>query len=270
MQERAQTRLTNVTIKRQHALRLLQLLILALLPALLPAGPARADADALWNKVVQVCVTSDPARDAANPCDVVDKQAGYVVVKDLCGPTQFLLLPTNRLSGIESDALAGAPNYFAMAWENRAWVEKRAGRALKPEELALALNSIDRRSQNQFHIHLDLARPDLAAALRAYQHDPAGSWSLFHYQGHDYHLSRLTDLATQDPIKLVQARVAAAQGVMRHQAIGLIGATFDDGSTGFYLLNSEFDGTPDGSGWAEELEIDHPRNDCSYHRGKLP
>src|SRR5262249_46616498 len=131
-------------------------------------------------------------------------------------------------------------------------------------------NSIDRRSQNQFHIHLDLARPDLAAALRSYQHDPVGSWSRFRYQGHDYHLSRITDLATQDPIKLVQARVTAAQGVIRHQTIGLIGASFDDGSTGFYLLNSEYDGTPDGSGWAEELEIDHPRTDCSYHRNKAP
>lgn len=259
-----------VTVVKGQTLHLLLPLILALLPALLPSAPARADADALWNKVVQVCVQSDPASDAANPCDVVDKQAGYVVVKDLCGPTQFLLLPIGRLSGIESEALASAPNYFAMAWQNRSWVEKHAGRSLKPEELALALNSIDRRSQNQFHIHLDLARPELATALRAYQHDPVGSWSRFRYQGHDYHLSRLTDLATQDPIKLVQARVTAAQGVMRHQTIGLVGATFDDGSTGFYLLNSEYDGTPDGSGWAEELEIDHPRTDCSYHRNKTP
>jgi CDP-diacylglycerol pyrophosphatase len=259
-----------VTAAKEQITGLLLLLILALLPGLMPSAPARADADALWNKVVQVCVQSDPASDAANPCDLVDKQAGYVVVKDLCGPTQFLLLPTGRLSGIESEALASAPNYFAMAWQNRSWVEKRAGRSLKPEELALALNSIDRRSQNQFHIHLDLARPDLAAALRAYQHDPVGSWSRFRYQGHDYHLTRLTDLATQDPIKLVQARVTAAQGVMRHQTIALVGATFDDGSTGFYLLNSEYDGTPDGSGWAEELEIDHPRTDCSYHRNKAP
>jgi CDP-diacylglycerol pyrophosphatase len=255
---------------KRHAVAALLLLLLALPPILLSPARAHADADALWNKVVQVCVKSDPAHDAANPCDVVDKQAGYVIVKDLCGPTQFLLLPTDRLSGIESEALTHAPNYFAMAWDNRNWVEKRAGRSLKPEELALALNSIDRRSQNQLHIHLDLARPDLAAALKPYQHDAVGSWSLFHYQGHDYHLSRLTDLATQDPVKLVQARVAAARGVMRHQTIGLVGASFDDGGTGFYLLNSEFDGTPDGSGWAEELEVDHPRADCGYHRDKAP
>lgn len=254
-------------------MRWLPLAMLFLLPpflASLSAEPARADADALWNKVVQVCVKSDPAKDSANPCDAVDRRAGYVIVKDLCGPTQYLMLPSKRLSGIESEDLARAPNYFAAAWNNRHWVAQRAGRELKPEELALALNSIDRRSQNQFHIHLDLARPELAAALRPYQHDPVGSWSLFRFQGHDYHLSRLTDLATQDPIKLVRARVTAAQGVMRHQTIGLIGATFDDGGTGFYLLNGEYDGTPDGSGWAEELEIDHPRSDCSYHRGKMP
>lgn len=242
------------------------LFCLAVLAAALHPRPAQADADALWNKVVQVCIKSDPATNKANPCDVVNTEAGYVVVKDLCGPTQFLLLPTRRLSGIESPDLQGTRDYFADAWANRGWVEKRAGRQLKPEEIALSLNSIDRRSQNQFHIHIDLARPDLAAALRPYQHDPAGAWSLFRYQGHDYHLSRLSDLTLQNPIELVRLRVAAANGVMRHQAIALIGATFDDGSRGFYLLNSEYDGTQDGSGWAEELEIDHPRSDCNYHR----
>ncbi|HWT99570.1 MAG TPA: CDP-diacylglycerol diphosphatase, partial [Terriglobales bacterium] len=117
-----------VTAAKERAIGLLLLLALAVLPAVLPMAPAQADADALWNKVVQVCVQSDPASDAANPCDVVDKQAGYVVVKDLCGPTQFLLLPVGRLSGIESEALASAPNLFAMAWQNRSWVEQRAGR----------------------------------------------------------------------------------------------------------------------------------------------
>ncbi|HVJ42313.1 MAG TPA: CDP-diacylglycerol diphosphatase [Dongiaceae bacterium] len=239
------------------------------------AAPARADADALWNKVVQVCVKSDPATDPANPCDVVNHAADYVMVKDICGPTQYLLLPIRRLSGIESDALAPTPgnhaaNYFAAAWQNRSHVAARAGRDLAPEDYALALNSIDRRSQNQFHIHIDLARPDLRAALLPYQHDPVGAWSLFRYQGHDYHLTRLTDLTHQNPIEIVRARVSAAKGVMRHQSIGLVGATFDDKTTGFYLLNSEFNGTADGSGWAEELEIDHPRSDCQYRRSPAP
>ncbi|HVJ36039.1 MAG TPA: CDP-diacylglycerol diphosphatase [Terriglobia bacterium] len=239
------------------------------------ARPARADADALWNKVVQVCVKSDPATDKANPCDVVNHAGDYVLVKDICGPTQYLLLPIRRLTGIESDALIPTPNnrvpnYFAAAWQNRGPVATRAGRDLAPEDYALALNSIDRRSQNQLHIHIDLARPDLRAALLPYQHDPVGSWSLFRYQGHDYHLTRLTDLARQNPVEIVRARVTAAMGVMRHQSIGLVGATFDDKTTGFYLLNSEFDGTPDGSGWAEELEIDHPRDDCKYRRSPAP
>jgi CDP-diacylglycerol pyrophosphatase len=236
-----------------------------------PARQASADGDALWNKVVQVCVKSDPRQDQHNPCDVVDLAADYVLVKDICGPTQYLLMPSHRLSGIESPDLATAPNYFRDAWENRSWVEGRAGRKLAPGDIVLSLNSIDRRSQNQFHIHLDLARAGLSDALRAHAGDPAGSWSVFQFGGLDYHLMRLTDLTSQNPVALVRARVAAekgdaAQSEMRHQSIGLTGATFADGSTGFYLLNSTFDGTPNGSGWTEGLEIDHPRADCGYKR----
>jgi len=236
---------------------------------LLSVTRAHADSDALWTKVVQACLNGDPAS-PHNPCDVVRPDADYVLVKDLCGPTKYLLLPAHKLTGIESEELATAPNYFAAAWESRDWVAARAGsslgRPLTPGDFALALNSIDRRSQNQFHIHIDLARPGLSTALKAYQSDPVGHWSLFRFNGHDYHLSRLTDLGTQNPILLVRARVVAVQGVMRHQTIGLVGATFADGSTGFYLLNGEYDGTADGGGWAEELEIDHPRSDCGYHR----
>jgi CDP-diacylglycerol pyrophosphatase len=229
-----------------------------------------ADPDALWKHVVEVCLKSDPRTDAANPCDVVAPQADYLLVKDICGPTQYLLLPTHRLSGIESEELASAPNYFQLAWAQRDWVSRRAGRQVTADEIALALNSADRRSQNQLHIHIDLARPGLGAALRPYQNDPVGRWSLFRFQQHDYHVMRLTDLANQDPIKLVRARVAAIQGVMRHQTIGLVGASFADGSNGFYLLNGEFDGTQNGGGWAEELEVDHPKSDCGYRRATTP
>ena len=257
------------------------LISLALAGGLLAASasPAKADPNALWTRVVQVCVKSDPAEDKGNPCDVVNRPADYVLVKDICGPTQYLLLPIHRLTGIESPDLATAPNYFRDAWAERGWVERRAGRKLAPEEIVLALNSIDRRSQNQLHIHLDLARPGLGDALHAHDSDPAGTWSSFSYLGVDYHLMRLTDLAGQNPVALVRARLAAekggngdqaqvdqAQAEMRHQSIGLIGASFADGGHGFYLLNSSFDGKADGSGWAEGLEIDHPRGDCSYRR----
>lgn len=253
------------------------LLLLCLVGSLLAISmaPARADPNALWNKVVQVCVKSDPAQDKANPCDIVDRAADYVLVKDICGPTQYLLLPVHRLTGIESPELSTAPNYFRDAWAQRNWVAGRAGRQLAPDEIVLALNSIDRRSQNQLHIHLDLARAGLSDALHAHDADPLGTWSSFSFQGVDYHLMRLTDLTSRNPIALVRARVAAekgseAQAEMRHQSIGLIGASFADGGSGFYLLNSSFDGTDDGSGWAEGLEIDHPRGDCSYRRFPAP
>ncbi|MET0331942.1 MAG: CDP-diacylglycerol diphosphatase, partial [Dyella sp.] len=43
---------------------------------------------------------------------------GYAILKDHHGPAQYLLIPTARITGIESPLLlrAGAPNYFAAAW----------------------------------------------------------------------------------------------------------------------------------------------------------
>lgn len=260
------------------------ILLLAAMPGL-PAMrglPARADQakpahdpSALW-KLVQVCGKSDPRQDQHNPCDVVAPAADYVLLKDICGPTQYLLLPIRRLSGIESPDLATAPNYFQPAWQMRDWVAARAGRTLGPQEIVLALNSTKTRSQNQLHIHLDLARPGLADALRSHAGDPAGTWSLFRYEGRLYHLMRLADLGAQNPVDLVRARLVAADGAtaapgeMYRQGIAITGASFADGSSGFYLLNSEYDGTSNGNGWTESLEIDHPASDCAYRRAPSP
>jgi CDP-diacylglycerol pyrophosphatase len=238
-----------------------------------PATPKATghDPDALW-KLVQTCRKSDPRQDRRNPCDVVKPAADYALLKDICGPTQYLLLPLRHLSGIESPDLATAPNYFPDAWDSRSWVAARAGRAVAPEDIVLALNSTNTRSQNQLHIHIDLARPGLADALRNHAGDPIGGWAFFRFEGREYYLMPLSDLTTQNPVALVRARLVsadgptAAPGEMHRQGIAITGATFADGSSGFYLLNSEFDGTSNGNGWTESLEIDHPAHDCAYRR----
>jgi CDP-diacylglycerol pyrophosphatase len=91
------------------------LLAAALAAALLLGDIVRADdRNVLW-KIVQACVvaqtrTSDPA-----PCAYVNvsagEQDGHAVLKDLRGKTQFLLIPTRRIAGIESPEILGAaPN----------------------------------------------------------------------------------------------------------------------------------------------------------------
>ncbi len=89
-----------------------------MVPWLLTAAAQAADPSALWHIDNGKCVphmreSNDPA-----PCSIVDLTVGYVVLKDIVGATQFLLMPTARISGIESPAVLApdAPNYWDLAW----------------------------------------------------------------------------------------------------------------------------------------------------------
>jgi CDP-diacylglycerol pyrophosphatase len=55
-----------------------------------------------------------------------------VLVKDAHGDYQFLLMPLDKVSGIESHGLyqRGVPNYFAAAWQARGHTEQALGRPL--------------------------------------------------------------------------------------------------------------------------------------------
>src|SRR5271169_3668763 len=81
-----------------------------------------ADPDALWKLVHDKCVPDQQQNDDPAPCAVVDQREGdakgYAVLKDLVGATQYLLIPTARVPGIESPLLLApeAPNCFADAW----------------------------------------------------------------------------------------------------------------------------------------------------------
>ncbi|HWA80517.1 MAG TPA: CDP-diacylglycerol diphosphatase, partial [Acetobacteraceae bacterium] len=125
---------------------------------------------ALWHIVHDRCVPNEQAHGNPAPCALVDLNRGYVVLKDIVGATQFLVLPTARVTGIESPAILvpGAPNYLQDAWAARRFVRARAPAPLSREDLSLAVNSIYGRSQNQLHIHVDCLRVDVRDALGRY------------------------------------------------------------------------------------------------------
>src|SRR3954447_23143772 len=104
---------------------------------------AAADPNALWDIVNGQCVVNQQEHGDPAPCALVDRPGGYAVLKDLVGTTQFLLIPTARVDGIESPQILapGAPNYLADAWRARSFVEKRAGRAVPRDWMSLAVNS---------------------------------------------------------------------------------------------------------------------------------
>src|SRR5215471_17416125 len=83
-------------------MRLGWLLLLAWL-ALVAAGTAQADPNALWDIVHGQCLPNEERYGRPEPCALVELRTGetrgYAVLQDLVGATQFLLVPTARIAG---------------------------------------------------------------------------------------------------------------------------------------------------------------------------
>lgn len=214
---------------------------------LLPAAPApAANPDALWKIVSRQCVPNMTAHGDPAPCRLVDRQRGFSILKDIVGAGQFLLIPTQRLGGIESPELLApdAPNYWAYAWEERHRVGQALGRKLGRDGIGLEINSAAARSQLQLHIHIDCIRSDLPQLLRAHQSDPPGQWLPLLLDGHIYRVMRLAGatLGENNPFKLAAAMSPFAASAMGAQSLLLTGAHFDEGPDagrkGFYLIDS--------------------------------
>lgn len=235
---------------------------------LLGVGPtARAsDPSALWHVVHDRCVPDEQQNHDPSPCTQVDIAQGYVVLKDYDGSTQFLLIPTARVSGIEDKAILApdAPNYWDAAWQARHYVEQRAGHALPRDVLSLAINSTSGRTQDQLHIHFDCLRSDVHAALLQHQAEIGPQWSDFPVPlaGHRYRAMRLSgaDLGSVNPFHLLSAGVPQAE--MGKHTLVLAGATFAPDQPGFILLDDRADLTAGDFGSGEMLQ-DH---DCALAR----
>src|SRR5690242_6502771 len=102
------------------------------------AAQTSSPRDALWQIVSGMCVPDQTQHHDPKPCTAVDLQEGgdhgYAVLKDIRGETQFLLIPTARIPGMESPAVLApdAANYLASAWEARSYVEGALHRNLPP------------------------------------------------------------------------------------------------------------------------------------------
>ena len=84
---------------------ILKLKYFPIIPVLLivaaPWSGKAADPSALWKIDSGKCVPHMREAHAPAPCSIVNLATGYVVLKDIVGATQFLLMPTDRISGIE-------------------------------------------------------------------------------------------------------------------------------------------------------------------------
>jgi len=226
-------------------------------------GDARADPSALWNIVHGQCVPSEEGGRGPGPCVSVDlsggERAGVAILKDLRGDAQMLAIPTRRITGIEDPQMLApdAPNVFAAAWKARKQVEGRLHKRLPREEAVIAINSEWRRSQNQFHLHVDCIAKNVEGALAEAAPLLDGTWREMGVKlnGRAYLARRLdsADLSDAEPLKLLAEGVEGATAHMDDYSLAAVGATFD-GKPGFILLANRL--TADGGGHAEDLQ-DH-------------
>ena len=201
-----------------------------------------------------------------SPCAVVDlkdgEAHGYVILKDLVGDTQYLLMPTAKITGIEDPAILapGATNYFAAAWHERHYTVEATKVALPRNALSLAINSAHGRSQNQLHIHIDCIRPDVRDALERGMASIGDAWAPFPEPlvGQHYRAMRVTGEALDgaDPFRLLADGVPGARAAMGQQTLVVVGATLPDGKPGFVILTDEADLAAGDRGSGEELQ-DH-------------
>jgi CDP-diacylglycerol pyrophosphatase len=233
-----------------------------------PPGAGHGDPNALWKIVHDQCVPDQKQAHDPAPCAAVFMEGnpgGYAILKDRDGASQFLLIPTERISGIEDARLIREPGFgfFQDAWAARHFVFERLGKALPRDDVGLAVNSPVGRTQNQLHIHIDCVRADVRdALLRAEGKIGFDRPSPVHLVGRDYSAMKIAsaDLSGIDPFELVAK--AAGANAMKKATAALVGATFASGESGFYLLYLEAKPAAGEFASSEEL-LDH---DCALAR----
>ncbi len=173
----------------------------------------RANSDALWKIVSEQCVPGQQQRHDPEPCLTVNLDKRFVVFKDAKGPLHNLVMPTDKVTGIESPEVqkTDAPNFFYLAWQKRDSLKQTADKPVNDQYLGLAINSWYGRSQNQLHIHLACLRPDVYRTLKQQEGHIGNSWQPLgdKLKGHDYLAMKLPAKAfeQQNPFKLLNAYV---------------------------------------------------------------
>jgi CDP-diacylglycerol pyrophosphatase len=240
---------------------LTRLLIAAVILVVFGSGLAHADPDALWRIVHDQCVPHDQASDDPAPCAIVDQDSGFALLKDIDGAAQYLLIPTERITGIESPALLApdATDYFAAAWRARPLVEERLGRDIPRDWMSLAVNSEFARSQNQLHIHIDCLRADVHEALERHVAAIGGEWAPFpeSLAGDRYSAIAVPgEELGADPFRLLADGVPGAGADMGRRTLVVVGAVLGDGRPGFIVLAGLVDPATGDTGGGEAVQ-DH-------------
>ncbi|WP_049768200.1 CDP-diacylglycerol diphosphatase [Methylocella silvestris] len=219
---------------------------------------AAVDSNALWTIVHGPCTFNETHFNSPAPCARINlkngEADGWAVLKDIVGRTQFLLIPTRRLSGMEDPLLGGGelPNYWIPAWATRKLVADNAKKELARDDIAMAINGAGARSQDQLHIHVDCVRSDVRDELRKRAPEIGSDWADFRMFGQNYRARRMKGEEPQpDPFRLLAEDPRSLP--LRDNSLAVIGASFADGAPGFIAIAQQ---APGGATHLEDLQ-DH-------------
>ncbi len=244
---------------------------LAVVVAGVLAGPHlldAADPDALWKIVHGLCVPHEQIALDPAPCAYVSpgsaREPGFVLLKDRTGATQYLLIATDRITGIEDPKLLrpGSESYLAKAWAWRSLLFARLGHDLPGEDVALAINSQPGRSQNQLHIHIDCIKPEVRDALKRMQASIGPELKplpqpLLSVRPYSAMAIPAQDLERTNLFRRLAGTVPA--GSMGQSTLVIVGTTLASGAPGFDVLVDRVDTAMGDMASGEELQ-DH---DCA-------
>ena len=229
----------------------------------LPALGA-GDPDVLWKIVHGQCAPHQAAALDPAPCAFVTPASapglGYAVLKDRDGASQYLLIPTDRVTGIEDPKVLkpGSETYLERAWAFRTLAFARLGRTLPDTAVSLAINSEHGRSQNQLHVHIDCVRIDVRDALRRNQAAIGTALKPLPetLAGHAYLAMAIPALDLQRTNLFRRLARTAPPGGMGRETLVVVGATLATGEPGFDVLVDRADSASGDRASGEELQ-DH-------------
>lgn len=198
-------------------------------------APAFADSDVLWKIVHDKCAAQTA------PCLSVNTTEHYAILKDLKGVAQVLLIPTDKITGMESPALLDPTthNFFADAWAEKGNVDARLPHAIPRDGMSLAINALQARSQNQLHIHVDCLSTDARAALKTDADKIGADWAPLPdaIAGHKFEAIRVKGetLGDFNPFLALAKTLKDPAKEMGDHNLVVVGANFTDGP-GFIVL----------------------------------
>ena len=179
------------------------------------------------------------------PCERVSlydpnaSDAGYAVLQDPAGGAHYLLVPTQTMAGLESSELLDpdAPNYFAEAWRAHDVLAKSIGHTVPRTDIGLVVNTERTRAYDQFHIHIECLRTDVADALRAASPRITDTWAPVNLGATVFQAMRIAS-DSLDGSNLYESLAALKPGVaqrLRDYTLIAVGAQFETGP-GFIIL----------------------------------